>query len=406
MRGKPRSDSTNEICNALDQRIQCYKRKNYNLTFKAKALGWFIQLAIRLDLESALQELNDPANEERELLEYAQISEHTNDLKRLIREKHVLDEADLAELGLTLYAFPSLSKFYTDPKTHSFVRQARISEIKEMQDAVDNHERQLNTRWKIAFTRFNNIAPIDDSDDDDNDQLDLDKYTPSQIKSAVEVVSEDLLDELLLVVDLCAPTPILVKQFSEFIEKIKTSKDVNKDPYYYWSLYGVLPYIDLCSWMSSNANIRVKKEVTAELVLPQRNDGKFGSKTIDSITSAGAKGLFDRKGELFAALKEAASREFSAVVSFALGNCEDVGGDMANEAFSRWFPKTYPLGFSGLMEIGRLIPDCMDSIKGMIGIFAGEGALELDIAERIRKYTPDENASLNALFSLGKSMEA
>jgi hypothetical protein len=62
MQGSTISDSPSKINDSRDTQIQCYNRKNYELGFDAKAIGWFVQFAVRTDLEAADRGLHNLNN--------------------------------------------------------------------------------------------------------------------------------------------------------------------------------------------------------------------------------------------------------------------------------------------------------------------------------------------------------
>src|SRR5260370_36433732 len=67
-----------------------------------------------------------------------------DELYGLIRRKHLIDETDLASIGLTLYNFPTLSHFFVAKREHKFVREATVRELREDVDFV--HTLVLNNR--------------------------------------------------------------------------------------------------------------------------------------------------------------------------------------------------------------------------------------------------------------------
>lgn len=411
MPSKPGNDFLKAFENLIDPRIRRFATNKYDLGFKSKALGWFIQIAVRSDLDAAVREMKSDDASYIRLIRHGQILEHLQDLKRLICEMHVIDEVNLEEIGLSLFDFPTISDFFSNPKGHAYVRQASISEISEKMESALCNTRQLNSRWGQAFAQFNGIEPPDDPDEFDRIEYSLYQHTPTQIRSAVDVAPEDLIDEIVLVADLCAPTSTLVKQFCEFIEAIKVSKSAKNDPYMHWAHYGFLPYIDLCNWMSDNSSVKVSKEIQSLLISPQDGSGQLSSKSINDITSKGCATLLNTKSEVFAALRESASREFSQALAFALGDFDHRSSltehslFAVNEALSRWFPRTYPLNIPEYWRMVRMDSELEDGIELQIAYFASQGAFEMNMVERIRKYSFDPNAGLNALKSLGKSMK-
>jgi hypothetical protein len=406
MQGSTISNSPSKISDSRDTHIQCYNRKNYELGFDAKAIGWFVQFAVRTDLEAAdrgLHNLNN-ADVDTYMLTYGEISDRIDDLKNLIRDKHVIDEPRLETIGLSLYSFPTLARFFGNEK--AFVRQAAVHEIETTLKAARSHIERLNARLQEA----NNELEID-SDDDIVDSLA--DFTPSQVKSAACLEPEDILDELLFIVDLSAPTPVLVDQFRKAVEQVRVRKDCGNDLSYEWLFYGVLPYLDLNCWRQDNPEIGVSQGAQVALILSQRSSkGELSPKTIQDKTKPRAENAMDSKTVAFASLRTAASLQFADAIAFARGTLDGADSDhvkAAKEILARWLPQTYPVNFSRSRQTAIVMPDMEDSWEGMRGVFATNGFFEMETVERIRKFCSNdwdkhENAQLDRLRRLGEKL--
>lgn len=385
-----------KISGANDSQVSCYNRKHYNTRFSSKSLGWIIQLAVRADLAAAAHrgpaqlEYDDPFAP-RELLE------NKGRIENLIRKKHVIDEPALMTIGLSLYCFPTVAELFSDPAAHSVVRQARIGDIKQMLESANNHVERLDERFHEGFRQLNGI----DSADGISDYLE--ELTPTQIKSVAHLSAEDLIDDLLFVVDMNAPTSLLIEKFTQTVEEIKSSEK-QQDLTYEWSLYGVLPYIDLSGWDAGHPVVKIDPDVQAELVLPQHRDGRYGPKQLNGKTKTLAQACMDVKGEIFTSLKEAAAREISVAIAVAMDESATQAPVAVAEAWDRWFPHTYPVDIYSMRRLGRAFPTPGTSATQVEEIFRGNGLFSLTTAERIRKFKPDAAAQTGALRKLGAAL--
>lgn len=400
------SNSPSKISDSRDTRIQCYNRKNYELGFDAKALGWFVQFAVRTDLEAADRGLHNLNNTDVDvyMLTYGEISDRIDDLKNLIRDKHVIDEPTLEKIGLSLYSFPTLARFFENEKT--FVRQATVNEIEMTLQAARGHIERLNDRLQYA----GNELGFDSADDIDDSLAD---FTPSQVKSAAYLEPDDMLDELLFIVDLSAPTPVLVDQFRKAVEQVRVRKDCGNDLYYEWLFYGVLPYLDLNCWRQDNPDIGVSQGAQVALILSQRSSkGELSPKTIQDKTKPRAENAMDTKTVAFASLRTAASLQFADAIAFARGTLDGADSDhvkAAKEVLARWLPQTYPVNFSRSRQMAIVMPDMEEPGEDMREVFATNGFFEMETMERICKYYSNdrdkpENAKLDLLRRLGETI--
>jgi hypothetical protein len=376
------------------------------LGFDAKALGWFVQFAVRTDLEAADRGLHNLNNTDVDvyMLTYGEISDRIDDLKNLIRDKHVIDEPTLEKIGLSLYSFPTLARFFENEKT--FVRQATVNEIEMTLQAARGHIERLNDRLQYA----GNELGFDSADDIDDSLAD---FTPSQVKSAAYLEPDDMLDELLFIVDLSAPTPVLVDQFRKAVEQVRVRKDCGNDLYYEWLFYGVLPYLDLNCWRQDNPDIGVSQGAQVALILSQRSSkGELSPKTIQDKTKPRAENAMDTKTVAFASLRTAASLQFADAIAFARGTLDGADSDhvkAAKEVLARWLPQTYPVNFSRSRQMAIVMPDMEEPGEDMREVFATNGFFEMETMERICKYYSNdrdkpENAKLDLLRRLGETI--
>jgi hypothetical protein len=128
-----------------DDRVSCYHRENYDLrNLKSRSLAWLVQIAVRHDLIMSGKGVLESHNPRVMLQGHLEIFFKADELFALIRRKHLIDETDLASIGLTLYNFPTLSHFFVATREHKFVREATVRELREDVDFV--HTLVLNSR--------------------------------------------------------------------------------------------------------------------------------------------------------------------------------------------------------------------------------------------------------------------
>ncbi|MGO8719810.1 MAG: hypothetical protein ACLQMO_11405 [Acidobacteriaceae bacterium] len=226
------------------------------------------------------------------------------------------------------------------------------------------------------------------------------ELTPTQIKSVAHLAAENLIDDLLFIVDMNAPTALLMERFREAIEKVKSSKE-QKDIYNDWSNYGVLPFIDLSGWNARNPALKPDQETRFKLVLPQLSS--FGPKQY-AKTKILADAVMDTKGEVFTALKATAAREISTAIDLARAQSSAEVPSAVGEAWERWFPHTYPVDIYSMRRLGRAFPTPGASAAQVEEIFRKDGLFSLPTPERIRKFKPDPAVHTDALLKLGATL--
>ena len=202
--------------------------------FKSKALGWLVQFAIRADLKLALSEEVKLDTNEYRSRSYFKLQENAPRLRDLILRKHIIDEADLNQIGMTGYDFPCLSHFFVATDMHRFVREPRTHEVAgylcEMYALLEDAD---SSEFRLEEATFA-----------------IKHKNRSQIEEEVQQPNELRSRHRLLWVDMVAPVSVLKAQFLEILEraaKQKNSIEVLVDT---WLRYGVLPFIDMRDWIS------------------------------------------------------------------------------------------------------------------------------------------------------------
>ncbi len=396
-------DALMTITRADDPLVECYYCENYNrLTddFKSKALGYFVQFAIRADLHASWSAPLHLDDTRAQLQGYPEIHSKSHELQTLIRRKHVIDETDLETIGLSLYSFPTLSHFFVAPSYQASVREATTrdmcAEVLEIREMVENSE--LISLLPKASSYEEAIGALTGS------------MTRSQIEDATKCSPEMLAGHRLLVVDMCAPLSILKAQFLRALnrsEKQKSSADVM---YKTWRKYGILPYIDLTEWVRWNQNFRVKLPVQAELIyeLDSAEDSPFlYEKTVRETTEPNANRMLDLVSQAFRALLAAASVEFFNTIDQVQTAGQRPANEAVEEALRRWFPRTFPCSIPDLEKAARVFPEHSAKLRKVIEGIQRSGVLTLPMADRIRDYHCDANGqSLIAFIKrIGQAQE-
>ncbi len=110
----------------INPQIACYSSSAYNVNkFKSKALAWFVQFAIRADMEEAWRQVPNFENPTIQCRGDIEIHEKAHELRELIRRKHIVDEADLGSIGLSFYSFPTLHAFLSKGPSYAIWSEAR-----------------------------------------------------------------------------------------------------------------------------------------------------------------------------------------------------------------------------------------------------------------------------------------
>jgi hypothetical protein len=379
-----------KLSDPRDSRISCYSREHYKVQFKSESLGWLIQLAIRADLAAVIQR-NPTDPQEEDPFAFTEIREKKGQIEDLIRKSHVIDEPALVSIGLSLYCFPTLAYLFSEPAVHSFVRQAKIGEIKQILESAHSHIERVDDRVQSGFNNLNGIDSLDGISDA------LEDLTPTKIRSVAQLADENLIDDLLFIVDMNAPTDLLVERFRDVIEGIKSSREP-KNLYYELFLYGVLPFIDLADWGARNPDLTLTPDLRVAITLPQDSKGRYGPKQINEKTKPLANACRNTRGEVFTVLREAAAREIAAAIAFARDNSGTPVPEAMTEAWERWFPHTYPIDVYLLRRLDRAFPNPIEDI------YRNNGLFDLSPRDRIRKSTRDTGVQTDALMKLGATL--
>ncbi len=374
--------SSKAIHDCKDGRVACFNRNNYKFRdLKARALAWFVQIAIRRDIQLCLRAIMDVDDAGQICEGHLEICKNLNEILVLIRQRHIIDESDLATIGLTLYNFPALSHFFVVPKKQNFVRTATAQEL----IAVCN-----KMRANILNSRLVNYVPAGENPAEASDEEVLSFFNqmlPAKILEEAELDEKDTCKERFLLVDMAAPVTILKDQFLELLEREARLK---RNPYDDWEEYGILPYLDLQQWEKNNG-IKIKLNTKANLVLPNRGGG-YTPKKIDETTKPHIAKLMDEQGPVFRGLLANASKEFREAIAWARSEARPEKHALAQEALARWFPRTYPYNLPDLEWAAHKFPKSSDMIQKIIELYKTT-KMDMPIAERIRTENPTGDGS-------------
>jgi hypothetical protein len=374
----------------IDPQLRCYRRDNYDLeSLRPQALAWFIQFAIRADFVAANAQMQDGYTRANVLLGYAEIHESRDQIRQLIRDRHVVDEPGLNSIGLSLYNFPTLSRFFVAPNKQDFVREATVREI-ELALA--------STRNRIRSSDLAQLIPSQEADTDSFGATDVlvSNMTPSGVSTEADL---DPAHEKLFVIDAAAPMDILVQQFEIAVGKIKSRRSPIEPYFEDWGKYGVLPYVDLFDWLTAAPDISVNNNIQSEIVLPE-----FLIYTdLQKHTKRSAKLLLNPESELFNRLKNAASSSFKAMLAQIRQHNFDANRPL-HLALQRWFPFTYPVNLPDLQRLPSIFPGTRDVVLSLFQEFGRERLLNMGIRERIATYSSDNDDGLGMIKAMRSFM--
>jgi hypothetical protein len=359
-----------------DLRIACYRWSNYSFReCHSKALAWFVQFAIRSDLAQSVGWLRRGNDFNAVIAGYPEIQAKIPQLLTLIRERHILDESDLAAIGLSLFHFPTLAQFYDAARSQAFVREASIEELRTGLE---------NAHKAVASSALEELFP------DENGDFSLPALhavwgnkTSTAIQREAGIAEDKIPRERLLVVDLSAPVTVLKSQFLACLERAAKQKISAGPGYADWEDLGVLPFIDLEFWRLITLRETIPQRVVPRIIYSDRL--VYTAKNVRETTLPQVDKMLDTSSRAFCALKAAALAEFTAAIGFALNPEECPIGGAPQEALARWFPRTYPHDLPSLRRLCQIFPDESTAQQEILDSLEQDGELDLDIADRIRR---------------------
>ena len=382
--GKQSHHTTGPIRSEDDPRIACYRWFNYSFRdCRSKALAWFVQFAIRSDLAHAVGCFHRGNGFNAVISGYPEIQKKIPQILTLIRERHILDEGDLRSIDLSLFHFPTLAEFFDAARSHEFVREASIAELRTALEYVHK---------AVATSTIEEQC----SDEDGDFSLPvLHTVWGHKTSSAIQRdagIAEDLIPrERLLVVDLSAPVTVLKSQFLACLERTAKQKISAGPGYADWEDLGVLPYIDLEFWRSITFRDTIPQRVVPRIIYSDRL--AYTAKNVRETSGPHVDKMLDTSSRAFCALKAAASLEYTAAIEFAMKPEECLDGGTPQEALARWFPRTYPHDVPRLRRLCRIFPDESTAQQEILESLEQDGELDLDIAERIRRREAAKSAN-------------
>jgi len=346
------------IDDATDDRIACYNRKNYDFgSLKARSMAWFIQVAIRRDMDVCVNGGLDFDNPLVKFQGHKEIYDKLDALETLIRARHIIDEEGLETIGLTLYNFPTLSHFYVDPVKQAFVREATIRELLDKAD----HLKRL-----VLDSRLAAYVPKHDFEGENSERDKIafvNQMTLSTLEKEAGVEQDEIRKEKLLLVDMAAPVTVLKQQFLKLLDRESRLKQGAYDD---WEEYGILPYLDMRRWIARNQR-KVKAKTRVELIYARRLQG-YGPKKFEETTIPHIEKLMDQKGPVFRGLLAEGSDEFRDTIAWTQGEAPEANAGVAEETLKRWIPKSYPYNFPDLERTARTFPKSREKLRQMIDL--------------------------------------
>lgn len=378
------------ISDPKDERIACYNRNNYDFrSQKARAMAWFVQVAIRRDMEVCLNGDLDWTNPMVQFQGHREIFDKLDALETLIRQRHIIDEDDLASIGLTFYNFPTLSHFFVAPRKQVFIREVTVRELFDETDHVKQLVRESRLAAYVPETKCG----------EEFSELDkltfVHQMTPTTLEKEAGLEQHQIRKEKLLLVDMAASVTVLKQQFLKLLDR---ESPLKKGAYDNWEEYGILPYLDMRRWIARN-HLKIKAKARVELILPVRVK-PYNSKKFEETIVPHIKKLMDQKGPVFRGLLADASDEFRSTISWPHEDAEANAG-VAEDMLRRWIPKSYPYSFPDLERAARTFPEHRDKLQQMIE-FSKADTQKRSLVERIRsmEHRDDGTGHLRAMEEL------
>jgi hypothetical protein len=334
-----------------------------------------VQFAIRSDLAQAVGCLRRGNDFYAVMNGYPEIQKKIPEILTLIRERHILDEGDLRSIDLSLFHFPTLAEFFDTARSHAFVREASIAELRI---ALEHVHKTVAT------------SPAEELFSDEDGDFSLPELhavwghkTSSAIQREAGIAEDEIPRERMLVVDLSAPVTVLKAHFLACLERAGKQKISAGPGDADWEDLGVLSFIDLEFWRSIAFRDTIPQRVVPRIIYSDRL--VFTAKNVRESTLPHVDKMLDTSSRAFCALKAAASSELTAAIEFALNRGECPDGGAPKEALVRWFPSTYPHDVPRLRRLCRIFPDESTVQQQILDSLEQGGEPDLDIAERIRR---------------------
>ena len=389
---------------------------------KAPALAYFMQFSIRADLRKAIGSSLQKHDLQLKLSGYLELEERMKDILSLIRTKHVVDEQDLASIGLSLYDFPTISHFFVGAHRPVFVYEATFKQIRSALDFA--YSRVFGSDiWQYATGADSRANSLDDVDPDAIHTL-IDRMSLTQLQRESQPDDTKVTDERLFVVDLAAPVSVLKKQFLAAIERIPKQKITMGSDFFDLAKLGILPFIDLENWQQWIHGKRIKRNIQAMLIY-----GRNGTvRQINQRTIPIANKMLEANSAPFTYLTSKAAEDLDEIVEHIRQqkpkeavasptrhmhlNGEPTGGtifsqnEKTEEILSRWLPRTYPYNIPDLKRTALVFPDAAENLGAVLE--SVDQQLEQNISDRILSsagYASDGSALLRVMRELLQATE-
>ena len=377
--------------------FSCFSYQHYNRalrSFKAAALGWFVQFAIRGELHRAQEADWELDENEYRALPYLKLRKKSAKLVDLIRKKHIVDEPALAGIGMTLYDFPVLFTFFGAGDCRSYVREPTAVEM-------SRYVTEMFEMFKDAGSESGSAIP---------------KLSLSEIGTRVKHMTRTQVEDLvgckqnvssstrrLLCVNMAAPVAVLKAQFLDILERSTKQKNEITVMIETWLRYGVLPLMDLreCTALEGTKAISVSKQLKLiydpdpELARYNREGEELerGPKTLNDTSKPHVAKMLNFQSQPFCALAAAASSELNDALTFARDRDQCSNPEAASEVFRRWIPASYPYNLTSFELAMEIHPDRAPQLQEFVKHLKMSGRLTGSVADRIKNAPSDVGQS-------------
>jgi len=371
-------EATKIIESSNDPLIQRFRSKSYiDGAVQSTALCWFIQVAIRLDLEAA------PAKVERHSVAdiasgYGEIYEHEDALYELIQKYGIVDENRLQEKGMSLYSFPTLWPFYDIEDERKLVKETTLADLIGMAERVADHVERAP--WADEF--LETIGQEGAGGEDRRDYL-------------IGAIKNSRISDVLSFIELIDPSIPLVSSTRPGVQKkhaIEGYEDLlgvrgggATGKYENWQRLRILRFHDiLTALLRDNARI-VDRNVMEALVFAFAS-GNATQGTVDiERTESCHERVFDFSGPEFGKLRKNAADEIDEMVKVSNFKTPQASEHYAGaqEIWNRWLPRTFPYNVPNFCRLARMFPSRASQFEKVVETF--EPMLKLSVRDRIQK---------------------
>jgi hypothetical protein len=384
-------EATRIIESANDPLIQSFGSKSYiDGAVQSTALCWFIQVAIRLDLEAA------PARYERHsVADIAsgcyEIYEHQDTIYDLIQQHGILDENRLQEKNLSLYNFPTLWPFYDIPDERKLVKEPTLADLIGLAGRIADHVEQVP--WADQFLEA--IGQEKSTGEHRRDYL-IGAIKNSRISDVLSAI--ELIDPSIPLVSSTRPGVQKKHAIEEYDDLLGVRGGGATGMYKDWHNLRILRFHDILTALLRDHAMIVNRDFMEALVFAHASGGATNGTVNIKSTESCHKRVFDFNGPEFGKLRKDAAKEINDMLK--VPKLKTAG---AQEIWNRWLPRTYPYNVPSFRRLAMMFPSRGPQFEEVVASF--EPMLKLSVSERIQQSFSNSSARrplVEIVFELAK----